>query len=173
MHKSVEALHRDLAGIRTGRASPGLIENLKIDYYGAATPLNQLATITVPEARLLVIQPWDRSAMGIIEKSILKSDLGLNPNNDGKVIRLQIPQLTAERRKDLAKMVHKRVEEGRVAVRNCRRDGLERLRALQKNKELSDDDEKRAQDQLQKLTDRYIAEVDRAGQLKEAELMEV
>lgn len=173
MHKSVEALHRELATVRTGRASPGLVENLKVEYYGTPTPLVQLATITAPEARLIVIQPWDRNAMGPIEKAILKSDLGLTPNNDGKVIRLQIPPLTTERRKELVKMLQKRVEEGRVAVRNCRREAHDRLRALLKNKEISEDEEKRATEQLQKLTDKYIAEVDHAGQVKEAELMEV
>jgi ribosome recycling factor len=173
MKSSVEILRRELAGIRTGRASPGLIENLHIEYYGTDTPLKQLANISVPEARTLVVQPYDRGAMASIEKAILKSDLGLTPNNDGQVIRLVIPRLTEERRKDLVKLVRKQVEDGRVAVRNVRRDGIEHLKELEKAKTLSADDEKRAQERLQKLTDTYIKQIDDIGHAKEAEVMEV
>lgn len=173
MEKAIEALRRDLATIRTGRAQPGLVEHLKLDYYGVPTPLNQVATVTVPEARLLVIQPYDRNAISTIEKAILKSDLGLTPSSDGRVIRLPIPQLTEERRKDLIKMVHKKVEEGRVSLRNLRREASEELRDMEKKKEISEDDLKRAQEQLQKLTDGHMAEVDKVGQQKEADLREI
>jgi len=173
MGKAVEALRKELATIRTGRAHPGLIEHLRVDYYGAPTPLNQLATISVPEPRLLVIQPWDRQSLGNIEKAIHKADLGLNPINDGNVIRLVIPQLTEERRKDLAKVVRKKVEEGRVAVRNVRRDGHDELRRLQKEKEISEDAQYLAQEELQKLTDGFIQEIERVGEEKEAELLAV
>jgi ribosome recycling factor len=173
MSKAVEALRKELATIRTGRAHPGLIEHLRVDYYGAPTPLNQLATINVPEPRLLTIQPWDQQSLGAIEKAILKSDLGLNPNNDGNTIRLAIPQLTEERRKELVKVVHKKVEEGRVAVRNVRRDRHDELRRLQKEKEISEDAQYLAQEELQKLTDSLIQEVERVGEEKEAELLAV
>jgi len=173
MKSAVAVLQRELDGIRTGRARPGLVEGLKVDVYDSTLPLNQLATISVPEARLIVIQPWDRQAAGAIEKAILKSDLGLNPVNDGHAIRLAIPQLTEERRRELVKVVHKKVEEGRVAVRNVRRHSVEELRALDKGKEISEDDEKRAEDQLQKMTDRFIEEIDKVGKEKEAELLEV
>ena len=173
MGKAVEALRKELATIRTGRAHPGLIEHLRVDYYGAPTPLNQLATINVPEPRLLTIQPWDQQSLGTIEKAILKSDLGLNPSNDGNIIRLPIPQLTEERRKELVKVVHKKVEEGRVAVRNVRRDRHDELRRLQKEKEISEDAQYLAQEELQKLTDGFIQEVERVGEEKEAELLAV
>jgi ribosome recycling factor len=173
MAKAVEALRRDLATIRTGRAQPALVEHLRVDYYGTPTPLNQLASIAAPEARLLTIQPWDKGSMGAIERAIQMSDLGLNPTNDGSIIRLAIPQLTEERRKELVKVVHRKVEEGRVAVRNVRRDCLEGLRRLQREKEASEDDERRAQDQLQKITDRFVAEADQVGHEKEQELLEV
>jgi ribosome recycling factor len=173
MSKAVEALRKELATIRTGRAHPGLIEHLRVDYYGAPTPLNQLATINVPEPRLLTIQPWDQQSLGAIEKAILKSDLGLNPSNDGSIIRLTIPQLTEERRKELVKVVHKKVEEGRVAVRNVRRDRHDELRRLQKEKEISEDAQYLAQEELQKLTDSFIQEVERVGEEKEAELLAV
>jgi ribosome recycling factor len=173
MKSAVAVLQRELDGIRTGRARPGLVEALKVDIYDSTLPLNQLATISVPEARLITIQPWDRQAIGAIEKAILKSDLGLNPANDGHIIRLAIPQLTEQRRKELAKVVHNKVEEGRVAVRNVRRHSVDELRALDKGKEISDDDEKRAADQLQKLTDRFVEEIDKLGKEKEAELLEV
>jgi len=173
MTKAVEALRRELAGIRTGRAHPGLVEHLRVDYYGVPTPLNQLATISVPDPRLLTIQPWDRQAMGAIEKAILKSDLSLTPTNDGTLIRLSIPQLTEERRRELAKVVHKKVEEGRVEVRNIRRDAHEELRRLQKEKLISEDDQFRGQEKLQKLTDDFVQQVERVGQEKEAELLAV
>jgi ribosome recycling factor len=173
MGKAVEALRRELATVRTGRASPALIEHLRIDYYGTPTPLNQLATIAVPDARLLTIQPWDKNALGPIEKSIQKSDLGLNPSNDGNIIRLAIPPLTEDRRKDMVKTVHKKVEEGRVSIRNVRRDAHDMLRELLREKEISEDEEHRAQEQLQKVTDRFIAEAEDVGQEKERELLEV
>ncbi len=173
MLKAIEALEHDLAGIRTGRANTALVEHLRIDYFGTPTALNQLAGISAPEARLLVIQPWDRSTLKAIEKTILQSELGLTPSSDGSIIRLPIPPLTEERRRDLAKLVRRRVEEGRVAVRNVRREAHEHLRRLQKGGELSEDDERRAQERLQKLTDETIAAVDEAGVKKEKELMEV
>jgi ribosome recycling factor len=173
MTKAVDALRRELATIRTGRAHPGLVEHLRVDYYGVPTPLNQLATISVPDPRLLTIQPWDRQAMGAIEKAILKSDLSLTPTNDGAIIRLSIPQLTEERRRELAKVVHKKVEEGRVEVRNIRRDGHDELRRLQREKLISEDDQFRGQEKLQKLTDEFVQQVERVGQEKEAELLAV
>lgn len=173
MRKAIEALKRDLAGIRTGRAQPGLVEHIKLDYYGVSTPLSSVATVSVPEARLLVIQPYDKNALGAIEKAILKSDLGLTPASDGRVIRLPIPQLTEERRKELIKVVRKKVEEGRVILRNLRRDAADELKEMEKKKEISEDDLKRAQERLQKLTDSIIADADKVGQGKEAELMEI
>ncbi|MFH1485641.1 MAG: ribosome recycling factor [Chloroflexota bacterium] len=172
MRKAIEALRRELGTIRTGRAQPGLVERVKLDYYGVPTPINQVASIAAPEARLLVIQPYEKSMIPAIEKAILKSDLGLTPGSDGRVIRLPIPQLTEERRKELIKLVRKMVEEGRVSLRNVRREALEALREMEKKKEISEDDLKRAQDQLQKLTDSLIANVDEVGQEKEKELME-
>jgi len=171
MKKAVEALHNELVTIRTGRASPALIENLHVEYYGVATPLVQLASISAPEARLLVVQPWDRTLLSAIEKAILKSDLGLNPANDGTVLRVVIPHLTEERRRELIKIVHKKVEEGRVAVRNCRRDGLEEMKKLEKDRSISEDDLKRGQDKLQRLTDAYIARIDETGAKKEDEIL--
>jgi ribosome recycling factor len=173
MKKAVAALQRELDAIRTGRARPSLVEQLKVDYYDSTLPLNQLATISVPEARLIAIQPWDRQSLGAIEKAIQKSDLGLNPINDGHTIRLAIPQLTEERRKELVKAVHKKTEEGRVAVRNVRRHCLDELRQMDRDKKISEDDDRRAQEQLQKLTDRFIDEMDKLGEDKEAELLEV
>ena len=173
MEKAVAALRRELTTIRTGRAHPGLVEHLRVDYYGAPTPLNQLATIGVPEPRLLTIQPWDRQSLSAIEKAIQKSDLGLNPMNDGTIIRLVIPQLTEERRKELVRVVRKKVEEGRVAVRNVRRDCQDELRRLQREKQVSEDAQYRGQDELQKLTDRFIQEIDQVGEEKEEELLAV
>ena len=173
MQSAVNALDRDLDTVRTGRARPALVETLKIDYYGSPTPLNQVATINVPEARLITIQPWDKGQLGAIEKAIQKSDLGLNPTNDGNIIRLAIPALTEDRRKELVKVVHKKTEDGRVAVRNVRRDSLDQLRKLQHDKQVSDDEEHRAQDRLQKLTDKYVAEIEKHGHAKEQELLEV
>jgi ribosome recycling factor len=173
MKKSVDALQRELTAIRTGHAHVGLVDHVRVEYYGTQTPLNQMATIAAPEPRLLTIQPWDRSALSAIEKAIQKSDLGLTPSNDGAVIRLPIPPLTEQRRKELIKVVHTRVEEGRVAVRNVRRDALEKVRRMVHDKEASEDDQHKAQDQLQKLTDKYVADIDQRGKGKEAELMEV
>ena len=173
MQKAVEALKRDLITIRTGRASPGLVDRLTVDYYGVPTPLNQMATVTAPEARLLVIQPWDRRLLPTIEKAILKSDLGLNPASDGSLIRLAIPQLTEERRRELVKVVRKKVEEGKVAVRNIRREAADDLKEMEKEKAISEDDHHRALERLQKQTDRFTAEVDKTGEQKTAELMEV
>lgn len=174
MGKAVEALRHDLATIRTGRASPALVEWLKVEYYGTMTPLQQIAAISVPEPRLLAIRPWDPNAMPFIEKAILKSDLGLTPNNDGKIIRLAIPSLTEERRQELVRLTHKRVEEARVAIRNCRRDALEDLREMEKEKLISEDDFYRARDKrLQELTDRYIEKVNDVGEAKKTEIMEI
>ncbi len=173
MKKSVEALDNDLVNIRTGRASPVLVERLQVEYYGTNVPLNQLSTISVPEPRLLVIRPFDPSSLPQIEKAILKSELGLTPANDGKVIRLSIPRLTEERRLDLVKMVQNRVEEARVAVRNCRRDGLQDLRDLEKEKLISEDDYYRGKDRMQELTDQYVEETDELGAAKEKQIMEV
>ncbi len=172
MTKGTEVLGRDLASLRTGRASPALVENICADYYGTPTPLNQMAGISAPDVRMLIIQPWDKQAIPVIEKALQKSELGLNPSSDGTVIRLNIPPLTEERRKDLVKLVKKRVEEGRIAIRNVRREALERLRELQKNKEISEDDEKRAEKDLQELTDRFIENVNELGKDKETEVLE-
>jgi ribosome recycling factor len=173
MEKAIEALHSDLRAIRTGRASPALLEKLQVEYYGAPTPLNQLAGVSVPEPRVLMIRPYDRGTISAIEKAIQKSDLGLTPSNDGQVIRLVIPQLTEERRRDLSKQVGKRVEEARVAARNIRRDANDRLTKMEKDKEISEDDLRDAQKDIQKLTDEYIKQIDEIGKAKEAEIMEV
>jgi ribosome recycling factor len=173
MQSAIAALQRELDGVRTGRARPALVEGLKVDYYGTPTPLNQLATINAPEPHLITIQPWDKSQLSNIEKAIQKSDLNLNPTNDGNIIRLAIPPLTEDRRKELVKVVHKKSEDARVAIRNVRRDALDHLRKAQHDKQISDDDERRAQERLQKITDKYIAEVDKHGQAKEKELLEV
>lgn len=172
MRKSVEALRHDLSTIRTGRASPALLERVTVDYFGTPTPVQALATIGVPEPRMITIQPWDRQSLAAIERAIQKSDLGLTPNNDGAVIRLVIPQLTDDRRKELVKLAQRRVEEGRVAVRNGRRDSLESLRKEEKEKAISEDELHRGQDALQKLTDRYVAQVEQVGHEKEREIME-
>ena len=173
MAKSIEVLQKDLAGIRTGRATPMILDNIKIDYYGTQTPLKQIATISAPEARLLIVQPWDNATLGDITKAIQKSDLGLNPSSDGHIIRLPIPPLSEERRKELVKSVHKRAEEGKVALRNVRRDSMDMLKDLEKEKEISQDEHKRAQTKLQEITDGFIAEVDQIAKDKEAELLEV
>jgi len=173
MQKAVEALQEDLRTVRTGRASPALIERLPVEYYGVPTPLQQLATISAPEPRLLTIRPFSPSDIGAIEKAILKSDLGLTPSNDGKLIRLIIPRLTEERRRDLVKLVARRVEEGRVAIRNIRRDSINDLREFEKEKMISEDELHRGIEEMQELTDRYIERVDEVGKAKEAEIMEV
>ncbi len=173
MKKSVEALQIDLKGIRTGRASPALVERVRVDYYGTPTNLVELASISAPEPQLLTIRPWDASALKDIERAILASDLGLTPSNDGKIIRLTIPALTEERRRELTKLVLKRVEEARVAVRNCRRDGLDDLRDLEKEKLITEDDFYTGKEELQKLTDKYIESVEKVGQAKEQEILEI
>ena len=173
MRKSIEVMQRELGTIRTGHASPSLIEHLKIDYAGVPTPLNQIASISAPEARLLVIQPWDRGTIDTIEKAILKSDLGLNPANDGRVIRINIPPLTEERRQELIKVVRRRVEEGRIAIRNLRREAMDELKIAEKNKDISQDEHKRLQTQLQKLTDSFTASIEEIAQDKEVEVMQV
>ena len=173
MEKAVDALRRDLAAIRTGRASPAIVEHLQVDYYGTPTPLNQLATISTPEARLIVIQPWDRGSIGAVEKAILKSDIGLNPSNDGTVIRLAIPQLTEERRREIAKQVRKRVEDARIAARNIRRDRHDHIRRLEHDHEISQDNLHRAETDLQKLTDDQVKEIDNVGHEKEEEVLAV
>ncbi len=173
MKKSIEALKRELNSVRTGRASAALLEPLKIEYYGTPTPLQQIAAVSVPEARLLMIKPYDQSTLSAIEKAILKSDLGLTPMNDGKVIRLPIPPLNEERRRDLTKVVHKHAEETHVAVRNIRRDALKDLEEMEKEKMISEDQHFKGKDLLQEVTDKYIAEVDKIAKAKEAEIMEV
>ena len=173
MQKSIELLRHELANIRTGRATPALVEHIKVEYAGVPTPLNQLAGVSVPGARLLVIQPWDRSSIHSIEKAILKSDLGLTPINDGHVIRLSIPPLTEERRQELVKVVRKRVEEKKIVIRNLRREAMDELKGLEKNKDISQDEHKHAQIQIQKLTDSAIADAEQVGRDKEAELTEV
>lgn len=173
MSKSVEVLEQDLKGIRTGRASPALIERLQVAYYGTPTPLEQLATISAPEPQLLAIRPYDPGSLKEIERAILASDLGLTPNNDGKIIRLQIPRLTEERRNELVKVVHKRVEEARIAVRNVRRDAQDKMRDAEKEKHISEDELKRGRDDLQKLTDKMTEQLESVGDRKEQEILEV
>jgi len=173
MGRAVEAMDRDLQSIRTGRASTGIVERIHVDYYGTQTPLNQLAGISVPEPHQIVIQPWDRSVLGAIERAITKSDIGLTPNVDGTVVRLNIPTLTEERRHDLVRQVHKRMEEARVEIRNLRRDAADQLKKLLKDGEVGTDEERRLLETLQKTTDRHVAEVDRVGAAKEQEVLEV
>jgi ribosome recycling factor len=173
MNRSVEALQDELMSIRTGRASPALVERLPVEYYGTMTPLNQMASIAAPEPRLLVVKPWDPSALGDIERAILKSDLGLTPMNDGKLIRLNIPRLTEERRRELVRLVSRRVEEGRIAIRNLRRDALQDLKEFEKEKMISEDDFFRGKDDIQELTDEFIQQIDEIGKRKEEELMEI
>ena len=171
--KAVDALKQDLAAIRTGRASSALVERINVDYYGAPTPINQVCQISVPEARLIVIQPYERKLLTDIEKAIQRSDLGINPNNDGQVIRLNIPPLSEERRRDMVKTLHKKLDEHKVAIRNIRRDTQDKLQDREKKKEISEDELKRSKDRLQKLTDRYIDEMDKVGKSKELEILEV
>jgi ribosome recycling factor len=173
MQKSVEVLQDDLLSIRTGRASPALVDRLQVEYYGSLTPLNQLASVAAPEPRLLVIRPWDPASLADIERAILKSDLGLTPMNDGKLIRLNIPRLTEERRRELVKVVSRRVEEARVAVRNLRRDALQDLKEFEKEKMISEDDFYRGKDEVQELTDELIETIDEIGRRKEEEVMEI
>lgn len=173
MSNVIENLKADFATIRAGRASATLLDKIYVDYYGTPTPINQVATVSVPEAKMILIQPWDTKILGAIEKAILKSDLGLNPNNDGKVIRLILPDLTAERRQELVKIVKKKAEESKVLIRNLRREYNDILKKQEKNKEISEDELKRAQDEIQKITDKYIDEVDKVLESKEKEIMEV
>jgi ribosome recycling factor len=173
MEKTVENFRRNLMGMRAGRATPALLEKVRVDYYGSPTPVNQLATITVPEPRLLVIQPWDKSMVGAVEKAILKSDLGLTPTSDGAVVRLAIPQLTEQRRSELVRTVRRMAEEERVAVRNVRREAREWIEELEREGEVSEDDARRGQEQLQQLTDRSIERIGQLLEAKEKEIMEV
>src|SRR6266581_7889177 len=166
MGRAVEILQRDFSNIRAGRASPALLDKIQVDYYGTPTPINNLATVNVPEPRLLVVQPWDRSTITAIERAIQKSDLGLNPSSDGTVIRLAIPQLNEERRRELVKQVHRRAEEGRVAIRNIRRETQDELKKREREHAISEDELKRASDRLQKLTDSFVAQIDEVGRRK-------
>jgi ribosome recycling factor len=170
MEKTIEVLVREMSTMRTSRATPSLVEHVKVDYHGIPTPLNQLSSITAPEVNLIRIQPWERSMIGAIEKSILKANLGLSPTNDGAVVRVTLPPLTDDRRRDLVKMVHKRLEEARVVLRNQRRDGVERLKAMEKEKMLPKDEATRLAEQVQKLTDAFIDKVNKVGVDKEAEI---
>lgn len=173
MSKSIEALKKELATLRAGRATPALLDKVQVDYYGSPTPVTQMANVSVPEPRLITIQPWDKSQLEAIEKAIQKSDLGLTPSNDGNIIRLSIPPLTEERRADLVKLVKKEGEEAKVAVRNVRRDAIDTYRKMEKEGAMSEDDLKRNQEQIQKKTDAFVAQIDRIIQEKEKEIMEV
>ncbi|ATD81983.1 MULTISPECIES: ribosome recycling factor [Desulfovibrio] len=173
MEKALAALDRDFAKLRTGRATTALVDGIKADYYGTPTPISQMASIAVPDSRTLTIQPWDKGGIALIEKAILKSDLGLTPVNDGKLIRIVMPPLTEERRKELSKVARKYSEEGKVAVRNVRRDANDSLKKLEKEKTITEDEQKRATDDVQKLTDKYVAEVDKRCAAKEKEIMEI
>lgn len=173
MKKALDVLRKEYGSLRAGRATPALLDKITVDYYGAPTPINQVANISVPEPRMIVLQPWEKSMFNAIEKAILKSDLGLTPSSDGSVIRLTIPQLTKERRSELVKVVHKKAEESRVAIRNLRRDANDSIKKLEKDKTISEDETKKAQDDIQKLTDKYIKEIDTVMAAKEKEVMEV
>ena len=173
MARAVEAMARDFQGVRTGRASTALVERVHVDYYGTQTALNQLAGISVPEPHQIVIQPWDRSVLGAIEKAIIKSDIGVTPNVDGAVVRLNFPPLTEERRKELVRVVHRRMEEARVEIRNIRREAADQIKKLERDGELGTDETHRVLESLQRATDRHVAEVDRAGAAKEGEVLEV
>jgi ribosome recycling factor len=173
MGGAIQSLEEDLAGIRTGRAHPALVEKLQVEYYGVPTPLIQLASISVPEPRSLLIRPFDGSTLRAVERAIQSSDLGLTPNNDGKSIRLNLPPLTEERRRDLVKLVHNRLEEARVATRNVRRDSIKDLREFEQEKMISEDEQRRGEEELQKITDRFIEEINQVGERKEKEILEV
>lgn len=173
MAKSLEALHRDLNTVRTGRASPALLDRITVEYYGTPTPLNQMANISAPETRLLVIQPWDKGVIPDIERALQKSDIGITPSSDGTVIRLAIPQLTEERRKQLVKQVHGQVEDAKVAIRNVRRDSMSDVREMMSSKMVSEDDERRAEQRLDELTRKFVEEADKIGKTKEHEVLEV
>lgn len=173
MLKSLESLSKDFSGLRTGRASASLLDKIRVDYYGSETPINQVATVSVPEARMIVIQPWDKSVLSAIEKAILKSDLGLPPNNDGKLIRLNFPPLNEDRRKQLVKTAKATSEQSRVAMRNIRREAMDELKKMQKNGDISEDELKDAENKIQKMTDSYIAQVNSLSDEKEKEIMEI
>lgn len=173
MKKTLEGLKKDYGTLRAGRAAPSLLDKVMVDYYGTPTPVNQLANVTVPEPRMIMIKPWDKKSLKDIEKAIMKSDLGLMPNSDGTMIRLAIPQLTQERRKELVKVVSKKAEDAKVAMRNIRRDGNEAIKKLEKNKEITEDDRKEGQEDIQKLLDKYIKLIDSTKATKEKEVMEV
>ena len=173
MKKAVEHIHHEFSGVRTGRASTALLDGIKVDYYGSQMPLNQVSSVTVPEPRLIAIQPWEKSMVSVIEKAILMADLGLNPSNDGQIIRIPIPALTDERRKELIRYIHKLAEEGRVAVRNVRRDVNDQIKKHETAHEISEDNAKRALDNIQEITDKYIEEVDELVKKKEEDIMEV
>ena len=173
MENAVEAVRREFTGVRTGKATPQLLDTVRVEAYGSHVPLNQVATVSAPEPRLLVVQPWDRSMIGPVEKALQTSDLGLNPSNDGKVVRVPIPALTEERRKEYVRLLHKMTEEGRVAVRQARKDANDEIKHRQKDGEISEDEARREQDEVQKLTDRYIHQMDDLLKHKEAEVMEV
>ena len=173
MRKAIDALRRELMTLRAGRATPALLDKITVDYYGTPTPISQVANISIPEPRMITIQAWEKTMIAQIEKAILKSDLGLTPNSDGVVIRLNIPQLTQQRRIELVKGVHKKAEENRIAIRNLRRDGNDIIKKLEKEKSISEDEAKKAQEDMQKLTDKYIKEVDQIMSAKEKEILEV
>ena len=173
MDLAIDALRRELNSLRTGRATPALIENVSIDYYGVPTPLKQIASISAPDARAIMVQPWDKQSMREIEKSLMKSDMGFNPSNDGNMITVPIPPLNQERRQDMVRLLKRKLEEGKVSVRNVRREGLEHLRKLEKDKSISQDQNRRAQEQLQKATDGHTKTVDEVGAAKETEIMQV
>lgn len=173
MQKALEALRKEYATLRAGRATSSLLDKITVEYYGTPTLVNQVANISVPEPRMIIIQPWEKNMLSVIEKAIMKSDLGLNPNNDGSVIRLNIPQLTQQRRTELVKVVHKKSEDARVAVRNLRRDANEMIKKVEKEKTISEDEAKKGQEDMQKVTDKYITEIDKIMVAKEKEIMEV
>jgi ribosome recycling factor len=173
MKKALEVLRKEYGSLRAGRATPSLLDKVMVDYYGSPTPVNQVANVSVPEPRMIVIQPWEKTMLNAIDKAIQKSDLGLMPNSDGVVIRLSIPQLTQERRTEIVKVIHKKAEDCRVAIRNLRRDANESIKKVEKDKTVSEDEAKKAQDDIQKLTDKYIKEVDQIMVVKEKEIMEV
>lgn len=173
MQKTIEVLRVDLASVRAGRASVSLLDKVMVEYYGTSTPVNQVASVTVPEPRMIVIQPWEKNLLKDIERAIMKSDLGLNPNSDGSVIRLNLPQLTEERRKELVKTVHKKAEDARVSIRNLRREANDSVKKAEKAKEITEDEAKKANDDIQKMTDKFIKEVDTVMEHKEKEVMEI
>ena len=173
MGQSIEAMRRDISTLRTGRATPALIEDMSVDYYGTPTPLKQIASISAPDARAIMVQPWDRQALRDIERSLTQSEMGFNPSNDGNVITVPIPPLTQERRREMVRLLKRKAEDSKVAVRNVRRDAMERQRSMERNKVISQDETRRAQDQLQKATDAHVRQMDRVLETKEAEIMEV